>query len=99
MIKDEIIAIAKEAQQDHEVQWSEADLQTVAFSLRFAALVAAAERKACAEQYAELIAKSIGEAEAREREAILKIAEKIDEDYGAADNAGPGIISAIRARG
>ena len=46
MTRDEIIAMAKEATQDHEVRWSESDAQTVAFFLRLAALVAAREREA-----------------------------------------------------
>lgn len=50
MTRDEVIALAREAQQDHEVRWSEADVQTVAFFLSFAALVAAKEREACAAQ-------------------------------------------------
>lgn len=48
MNRDEIIAMAKEATQDHEVRWSESDAQTVAFFLRLAALVAARERERCA---------------------------------------------------
>lgn len=51
MNRDVIIAMAKEATQDHEVRWSESDAQTVAFFLRLAALVAARERERVAQEF------------------------------------------------
>lgn len=60
---------------------------------RFAELVAAAEREACAEHYLGIMRDSVEQAVLREREACANLSDEHDDDVGMA------ISRAIRARG
>jgi len=81
MTTEEMIEIAKDAgfrEREGVIRtmhssgaWVAINDELERFAALLEAMVAAKERKACAEQYAELLAKSIGEAEMRERERIV----------------------------
>jgi len=92
MTKDEIIAMAKEANPENDLN------SMLQFLQRFAALVAAKERKECAEHYIKIAREAIAFAKEEEREACAHVCES--EWSNVAERMyGRECAASIRARG